>query len=87
MQNDLISRTEVLKLIEDIKCDDNVPKNYGTLLDLIRMIRNLPAAYDVEFVENELYKRFTECYNNGSLGALSVAFDEAMSIVRNGGKE
>ena len=38
-----ISRTEVLKLIEDIKCDDSIPKNYGTLLDIMREIRNMPT--------------------------------------------
>lgn len=35
---------DVLKLIEDIKCDDGIPKNYGTLLDIMRKIRALPAA-------------------------------------------
>lgn len=34
----------MLKLIEDIKCDDGIPKNYGTLLDIMRKIRALPAA-------------------------------------------
>ena len=34
----------MLKLIEDIKCDDGIPKNYGTLLDVMRKIRALPAA-------------------------------------------
>jgi len=38
-----ISRTEVLRLIEDIKCDDSIPKNYGTLLDIMREIRNMPT--------------------------------------------
>lgn len=43
-ENDLIRRRDVLKLIEDIKCDDGIPKNYGTLLDIMRKIRALPAA-------------------------------------------
>lgn len=42
--DDLISRTEVLELIEDIKCDDSVPKNYGTLLDIMRQIRKMPTV-------------------------------------------
>lgn len=42
-ENDLIRRRDVLKLIED-KCDDGIPKNYGTLLDIMRKIRALPAA-------------------------------------------
>lgn len=41
MENDLISREEVLKLIEDIKMNPEIPKNYGTLLDIIRGIRNM----------------------------------------------
>ena len=39
-----ISKTEVLKLIEEIKCKDDIPKNYGTLLDIMRMIRNMPTV-------------------------------------------
>ena len=39
-----ISKTEVLKLIEEIKCNDDIPKNYGTLLDIMRMIRNMPTV-------------------------------------------
>lgn len=41
---ELFVRRDVLKLIEDIKCDDGIPKNYGTLLDIMRKIRALPAA-------------------------------------------
>ena len=39
-----ISKTEVLTLIEEIKCNDDIPKNYGTLLDIMRMIRNIPTV-------------------------------------------
>ena len=39
-----ISKTEVLTLIEEIKCNDDIPKNYGTLLDIMRMIRNMPTV-------------------------------------------
>lgn len=44
IEKSYISRTEVLKLIEDIKCDDSVPKNYGTLLDIMRQIREMPTV-------------------------------------------
>lgn len=47
-ENDLIRRRDVLKLIEDIKCDDGIHKNYGTLLDIMRKIRALPAADALE---------------------------------------
>ena len=39
-----ISKTEVLTLIEEIKRNDDIPKNYGTLLDIMRMIRNMPTV-------------------------------------------
>lgn len=41
--NKYINKTEILKFIEDIKCDDNIPKNYGTLLDIMRYIRSMPC--------------------------------------------
>lgn len=50
MENDLISRVAVLKLIEDIKCNPEVPKNYGTLLDIMRAVRKIPVSYDVDKV-------------------------------------
>lgn len=40
----------VLKIIYDIKENKEIPKNYGTLLDIIRSIRNLPTADVVEVV-------------------------------------
>lgn len=43
-ENCYISRLEVLRIIEDIKCNDDIPKNYGTLLDIMRQIRRLPSA-------------------------------------------
>jgi len=54
MNNDLISKNEVLKIIEGIKCDDSIPKNYGTLLDIMRQIRNIPIAYNVDRVMEQL---------------------------------
>lgn len=46
---DCISRTEVLKLIYDYKENHSenrkeYPINYGTLLDMIRWVRNLPSV-------------------------------------------
>lgn len=39
MSNEYIKKEDVLKFIEDIKCNKDVPKNYGTLLDIMRYIR------------------------------------------------
>lgn len=60
MDNDLIRRSDVLKLIEDIKCNSDIPKNYGTLLDIMRLIRRLPIAYDVERVISQLAEEYQE---------------------------
>lgn len=54
MNNDLISRTAVLQILYDVKDDDDTPKNYGTLLDIIRQIRELPVAFDKEKVIEHL---------------------------------
>lgn len=46
-----INKTELLKFIEDIKCDDKIPKNYGTLLDIMRYIRKMPTIqYNNEWI-------------------------------------
>lgn len=39
-----IEREAVLKIIYDIKENKEIPKNYGTVLDIIRLIRNHPTA-------------------------------------------
>lgn len=43
-EDELIRKTDVLSLIENIKCDDSIPKNYGTLLDIMRFIRVMPPV-------------------------------------------
>ena len=48
MEGDLISREAVLKLLYSIKDDDTVPKNYRIILDLIRKVRKIPTAFDVD---------------------------------------
>ena len=48
MEGDIINRNDVLELLYEIKDDDTVPKNYGTILNLIRKVRKIPTAFDVE---------------------------------------
>lgn len=48
MEDDLISREDVLELLYEIKDDDTIPKNYGTILDIIRKVRKIPTAFDVD---------------------------------------
>lgn len=45
-----VSKSDVLKVIEDIKCNDNTPKNYGTLLDIMRKIRILPTVRYIDWI-------------------------------------
>ena len=56
MSDNLISREALLHILYDIKDDDNIPKNYGTVLDIIRKIMKLPTAFDKEKVIEELDK-------------------------------
>lgn len=37
-----IKKEDVLKIIYEIKENKDIPKNYGTLIDIIQQIRNLP---------------------------------------------
>lgn len=56
MENELVRKGDIIKLIEDIKCDNSIPKNYGTLLDIINHITVMPAAYSVDNVVEALSK-------------------------------
>ena len=51
---DVIRRDDVLGLLYEIKDDDSIPKNYGTILDLIRKVREMPTALDVEKIIDEI---------------------------------
>lgn len=51
---DVIRRDDVLGLLYEIKDDDSIPKNYGTILDLVRKVREMPTALDVEKIVDEI---------------------------------
>ena len=38
-----IKKEDVLKIIYDIKENKDIPKNYGTLIDIIQLVRKLPS--------------------------------------------
>ena len=40
-----ISKSDILHWIENLKCNKNIPKNYGTILDIMRYIYRMPAIY------------------------------------------
>lgn len=92
LDDDLIRRSDVLKLIEDIKCNGDIPKNYGTLLDIMRLIRRLPVAYDVERVISQLVEEYQEnvdmdtgvhC-NNWVVDMQNEMIDNHIKIVKDG---
>ena len=97
MENDLPTRGSVLKLIEDIKQNPEIPKNYGTLLDIMRAVETMPAAYDVDKVVEELEGLLTIAEENsakydqaGSLylmdmyGTMARAYKNGIRIVKSG---
>lgn len=51
--NDLISKEKVLELLYEVKNNDDIPKNYGTILDIIRQVRKLPTFQYMEIYEIE----------------------------------
>ena len=87
MENDLVTRGSVLKLIEDIKQNPEIPKNYGTLLDIMRVIGTMPAAYDVDKVIEtfEIYKsqQFqNEMLSDNEKWLVQRVIDECTNIVK-----
>ena len=99
MSDDLISREEVLKFLYEIKDDSCIPKNYGTILDIIKHVRNMPRTFDQEKVaanlreelklsEIEKERCITESpsqFQSAKGYANGVAF--AIEIVKKGGIE
>lgn len=60
MENELVRKGYVIKLIEDIKNDSSIPKNYATLLYIINLITVMPESYSVENVIEALRKDIEE---------------------------
>ena len=93
MSDDLISRDEVLKLLYEIKDDNSIPKNYGTILDIIREVRMMPTAFDKEKVMNEIkeYKEDSEEWSKKSIENADEyytyldAYKRCLEIVEKGG--
>ena len=90
MSDDLISRQAVLKLLYEIKGDSCIPKNYGTILDIIRNARNIPTAFDKEKVIEELQKHSHNYYpsiDHYCLSRKAVDLTDAIEIIEKGGIE
>lgn len=59
MKGDLIERDDILKILYEIKDNDEIPKNYGTILDIIRRVRVIPAKINV----NEICQKVCDKYH------------------------
>lgn len=97
MSDEYIKKKDILKFIEDIKCNKDVTKNYGTLLDIMRYIRKMPT-YDVDSIikhleENAKYfqSEADELAQKGDWGTATdlqgraTAYKDAVEIVKSGG--
>lgn len=63
--NDLIRRSDVLRLIEDIKINPEIPKNYGTLLDILRQVREISSLGQIPVKTENRKDRLTEKTEEG----------------------
>ena len=84
--SDLISRSQLLKQIE----------TWGGCVEALHdYIQNMPTAYDIDRVVEELGKnasRYTKKYttpygNNGYRDTKAISIHKAIDIVKRGGKE
>ena len=80
----------MLQLIEEIQCNDNIPKNYGIILDIMRHIRKM-TTFDLENVIKQLkelktYKLYLadamlESMERGNLGKY-VCLEDVLQIMQ-----
>ena len=96
--SDLISRSELLKLINNkyIGLNDAVDLYHGGIFDCFKeiklMIKKQPTAYDIDKVIEELEKnasRYTKKYitpygNNGYKDTKAISIHKAIEIVKHG---
>lgn len=101
MQNDLISRSALIETIEqDIKMTEKFMERVSmpcqeysclnaqlnTLKSYKAIVEDKPCAYDVEKVVTELEESLQGAKDSKDLSKYS-AYQQAIAIVRNGGKE
>lgn len=76
--DEYIKKEDVLKIIYDIKENKDIPKNYGTLIDIIQQIRNLPSEKVIELSEIE---EFAETLKEKSKYAKQIPAGEYFEAV------
>lgn len=85
---DLICRDAVLELLYEIKDDNTIPKNYGTILDIIRKIREVSAvSIKEDFVEwvkqrEKSAKEEWETYDEKQSFGEMIAYDNVLNYLQ-----
>lgn len=86
MENELVRKGYVIKLIEDIKNDSSIPKNYATLLYIINLITVIPESYSVENVIEALKKDIEENVDCNIDIMVNEITERHIEIVKMGGQ-
>nr|DAL27841.1 MAG TPA_asm: hypothetical protein [Caudoviricetes sp.] len=55
---ELIDKEDVLKLLYDVKDNPSIPKNYGTIMDLIIQVRSIPVLLDVDYASEKFLEKY-----------------------------
>lgn len=89
MSDNLISRQAIYKIIDNEIRSTTVPFVHDTQINIKFAVQELPTAYDVEKVIDQLQKAKTRmsCYRLNNVADDKISIDEAIEIVRKGGIE
>ena len=88
MGDRLVSQESVLEILYEIKDNDAIPKNYGTILDVIRRVRNLPVVPINQDFESWIEDRKEEAeqtwsnYDDEQAFGESVAYESVMEYLQ-----
>lgn len=77
--SEYIKKEDIILFIEEIKDNKNIPKNYGTLLDIIRYIRKMPT-FNLDNILQQLDNSHINCYTTGDY-KYNNAIDKAIEII------
>jgi hypothetical protein len=79
--DEYVKKEDVLKIIYDIKENKDIPKNYGTLIDIIRQIRKLPSDEAIRLSEIKAVEEFAETLKEKSKYAKQIPAGEYFEAV------
>lgn len=89
--SDLISRSEMIKAIEEHYINltnDNVPRSIQDFYsEMQKLVYNQPTAFDTEKVVEQLEEKIEIAWGDDYRGGRNDAFNEAIDIVKKGGVE